>query len=96
MIILLLCSVDYNYLMQPTVVVRVQCCRTIASTATDKPPRQCETIARRGWYCAHHADHLLGLTLKPSLLGEPGNAGLGLFTTRDPEAWTIVDEYWAM
>ena len=25
--------------------------------------------------------------------GEPGEAGLGLFSTRDREAWTLVDEY---
>ena len=31
--------------------------------------------------------------MKTSLIGEPGEAGLGLFTTRDREAFTIVDEY---
>ena len=81
-----MCSVDYSYHMQPTVVVRVRCRAMTASTATNESPRQCETITRRGWYCARHADQLLDLAVKPSLLGEPGDAGLGLFTTRDREA----------
>ena len=46
------------------------------------------------FYCAGHANELLGLEVKTSLLlGQPGDAGLGLFSTRDREAWTIVDEY---
>ena len=45
-------------------------------------------------YCAAHANQLLGLEVKTSLLlSEPGEAGLGLFTTRDRQAGTVVDEY---
>ena len=78
-------------LMQHTVVVRIPCRAIIAPT---EPARQCGQITRRGFYCAVHADHLLGLEVKASLvLGEPGAAGLGLFTTRSREAWMIVDEY---
>lgn len=91
LVIHLSCSLS-ACLMEPTTFVRAQSRATLASTATDEPPRQCETITRRGWYCAH-ADRLLGLAVKPSLLGEPGDAGLGLFTTRDREARTIVDKY---
>ena len=62
--------------------------------APSEPARQCDQVTRRGFYCAAHADKLLGLQVKTSLLlGEPGDAGLGLFTTRDREPFTIVDEY---
>ena len=80
-------------LMQETIVVRTPCRAMIASAVADELSQQCETTTRRGCHCAHHADQLLGLAVKTSLLGEPGEAGLGLFTTRDRDAWTIVDEY---
>ena len=85
------CSSSY---MQRTVVVRTQCRAVVVSPAANEPAQQCEQITRRGFYCADHANELLGLEVKTSLLlGEPGEAGLGLFTTRDREAWSIVDEY---
>lgn len=80
--------------MQRTIVVRIQCRAIVIPPATsDESVHQCDQITRRGFYCAVHAKELLGLEVKTSLLGEPGEAGLGLFTTRDRGAWTIVDEY---
>ena len=79
--------------MQRTIVVRIQCRAVVPSAAPSEPARQCDQITRRGFYCAACADELLGLEVKTSLIGEPGDAGLGLFTTRDREAFTIVDEY---
>ena len=80
--------------MQRTVVVRTQCRAVVVSLAANEPAQQWEQITRRGFYCADHANHLLGLEVKTSLLlGEPGEAGLGLFTTRDRKAWSLVDEY---
>ena len=83
-------------LMQHTIVVRTPCRATVAAAAASiQPEQQCDQITRRGFYCAAHANELLGLEIKTSLLlGEPGEVGLGLFTTRDHRAaWTIVDEY---
>lgn len=81
--------------MQQTVVVRIACRATIAPPAgSSESAQQCDQITRRGFYCAVHANELLGLEVKTSLLLDgPGEAGLGLFTTRDRNAWTIVDEY---
>ena len=81
--------------MQHTVVVRIACRAIITPQAgSNEPAQQCDQITRRGFFCAPHANELLGLEVKTSmLLGEPGEAGLGLFTTRRREAWTIVDEY---
>ena len=77
--------------MQHTIVVRTPCRAIVATRAT---LQSCEQITRRGFYCAAHASELLGLEVRTSLLlGEPGETGLGLFTTRDREAWKIVDEY---
>ena len=80
--------------MQRTIVVRIKCRAIVIPQATsDEPAQQCDQITRRGFYCAAHAKELLGLEVKLSLLGELGEAGLGLFSTRDRDAWTIVDEY---
>ncbi len=81
--------------MQHTLVVRIACRATIAPPAgSNEPAQQCDQITRRGFYCTEHASELLGLVVKTSLLlAEPGEAGLGLFTTRGRNAHTIVDEY---
>ena len=80
--------------MQRTILVRIQCRAVVPSATPSEPARQCDQITRRGFYCEAHAHELLELEVKTSLLlGEPGEAGLGLFTTRDREALTIVDEY---
>ena len=78
-------SSSFSSFMQRTVVVRAQCRAVDAlSETSSEPARQCDQITRRGFYCAAHANELLGLEVKTSLLlGEPGAAGLGLFTTRD-------------
>ena len=73
-------------LMQHTIIVRTPC-RAMAAAASNQPAQQCNQITRRGFYCTSHANELLGLEAKTSLLlGEPGEAGLGLFTTRNREA----------
>jgi hypothetical protein len=78
--------------MQPSVVVRIQC---VAMTCdVDGEISQCTNRTRRGYYCRDHADERLGLEVKTSEAGdEPGDAGLGLFTTIERRKHEVVDEY---
>ena len=78
--------------MQPSFVVRLQC---VAMTCdANGEIRQCPNRTRRGYYCRDHADERLGLEVKTSEVGdEPGDSGLGLFTTVDRRKHEVVDEY---
>ena len=77
---------------QPSIVVRMQCVAMVRHA--DGRFRQCSSRTRRGYHCRDHADELLGLEVKTSEVGdEPGDAGLGLFTTVDRRKHEVVDEY---
>ena len=72
--------------LQPSVLVRQRCTAHVDG-------RQCENKTRRGYLCADHAEELLGLRVLTSGLGEPGDAGLGLFTSRPRARYEKIDEY---
>jgi hypothetical protein len=77
---------------QHSIVVRMQCVAIVCEA--DGVMRQCTNRTRRGYYCRDHADELLGLEVKTSEVGdEPGDAGLGLFTTVNRRKHEVVDEY---
>ena len=77
---------------QPSIVVRMQC--VAMPRHANNTIRQCTNRTRRGYYCRDHADELLGLEVNTSQEGdEPGDAGLGLFTTIRRRKHEIVDEY---
>ena len=79
-------------IMQSSIVVRVQC--AAMTCYADGEIRHCPIRTRRGYYCRDHAEERLGLEVKTSEVGdEPGDAGLGLFTTVDRRKHEVVDEY---
>ena len=78
--------------LQPAIVVRMQCVAMYCDANGDV--RQCDNRTRRAYYCREHADDRAGLEVKTSEVGdEPGDSGLGLFTTVDRRKHEVVDEY---
>ena len=78
--------------MQPSVVVRMRCVAMVCDA--DGVIQQCPNRTRRGYYCRDHSDERLGLVVETSEVSdEPGDAGLGLFTTAERRKHEIVDEY---
>ena len=78
--------------MQLSVVVRMQCVAMSCNASGEI--QQCPQRTRRGYFCRDHANERLGLEVKTSEVGdEPGDAGLGLFTTVDRRKHEVVDEY---